>query len=88
MYKVFIENREVNFRNKEGQDNSEHVIFVDSKVSFEKDLIQLIGETPENKIVTVISDSVKKVWENLKSECKFVQAAGGIVQREDEFLFI
>jgi len=88
MYKVFIENREVNFSNKWDEYNSERVIYAGAKDSFEKDLLKLIRETPENKIVTVICDSVKKVWKNVKSECKFVQAAGGIVQREDEFLFI
>lgn len=88
MYKVFIENREVNFSGKSVDFVSESIIYADSQVSFEKVILKLIRETPENKNVTVICDSVKKVWKNFKSECKFIQAAGGIVQREDEFLFI
>ena len=88
MYKVFIENREVNFSNKRDQYNSERVIYADTKDSFEKDLLKLIRETPEYTVVTVLCDSVKKVWKNVLSDCKFIQAAGGIVQREDEFLFI
>jgi L-threonylcarbamoyladenylate synthase len=88
MYKVFIENREVNIRNQFNTLQADGVIYAKASESFEKILLSRILETPENKIATVICDSVKKVWKNLKSECKFVQAAGGIVQREDEFLFI
>jgi len=88
MYKVFIENREVNFRNQSSTLQSNGVIYAKSNESFEKTLLNRILETPENTVVAVLCDSVKKVWKNFKSECKFVQAAGGIVQREDEFLFI
>ena len=88
MYKVFIENREVNFRNQFNTLQADGVIYAKASESFEKILLSRILKTPENKIATVICDSVKKVWKNLKSECKFVHAAGGIVQREDEFLFI
>jgi L-threonylcarbamoyladenylate synthase len=88
MYKVFIENREVNFRNQSSTLQSNGVIYAKSNESFEKTLLNRILETPENTVVTVLCDSVKKVWKNVLSDCKFIQAAGGIVQREDEFLFI
>lgn len=88
MYKVFIENREVNFRNKQEELNAEHVIYVNSNSSFENELVGLIRETPEDKIVTLVCDSEEELWNNLVKSCKFIQAAGGIVQRENEYLFI
>ena len=85
MYKVFIENREVNFRNKQEELNAEHVIYVNSNSSFENELVGLIRETPEDKIVTLVCDSEEELWNNLVKSCKFIQAAGGIVQRENEY---
>jgi hypothetical protein len=50
MYKVFIENREVNFRNQSSTLQSNGVIYAKSNESFEKVLLNRILETPENTV--------------------------------------
>jgi 8-oxo-dGTP pyrophosphatase MutT (NUDIX family) len=87
MYKVFIENREVNFSQAnigfEGISPK-----IDQVKTYEKWLLPLILRSKEGSIINVICEDLETEIAIFFKDHKPISAAGGIVVRKDELLFI
>jgi len=88
MYKVFIDNREVNFTNNLNSIDGRSYIKFNSNQSVVHELIPLLSTQPKNESVYVYIDQYNFDLKIFFKEFIFVDAAGGIVQENDEFLFI
>ena len=88
MYKVFIENREVNFTDSVSNSDQANSFYFHSNQSLVNDILPLIREFPENKRITIIIKEKEFSLQNVFSEFVFIQAAGGIVEYNEEYLFI
>jgi L-threonylcarbamoyladenylate synthase len=88
MYKVFIENREVIFTNK--LDSLGGKSFIDFSVdrSLINDLVPFILKHSEIDQVYVLVNKNELNFNELFHEFIQIEAAGGIVQYKDDFLFI
>ena len=88
MYKVFIENRAVEFVNS--QKIHPHLSCIDacSIQSIEADLRkEFVGLNPNQSII-LSCDDCQKEWERLFQFHQFVHAAGGLVMNENKCLII
>jgi 8-oxo-dGTP pyrophosphatase MutT (NUDIX family) len=88
MYKVFIENRPIIFTKINGEGNGESFILSKELQSIEFDLVPRMVDLPENEVVFIGCDLVEEEMDRLFSGHEMITAAGGIVERKDEFLFI
>ena len=88
MYKVFIENREVNFTNNLDFINGKSFIEFSSNQSVVQELFPLILNYAEDEEVTVFLNEHKFDFTKLFHDFILIDAAGGIVQFQEEFLFI
>lgn len=87
MYKVFIENREVNF--SQANTLKEGVSLKSDEVkTYKKWLLPLILRRKEGAIINVICEDLEKEMEIFFKDHKPISAAGGIVEMDDELLFI
>lgn len=88
MYKVFIENREVIFTNKlESVDGKSFIEFSVDK-SIINELLPYIFNNKETHQVFVFLNKEEIDFDKLFNEFHYVEAAGGIVQYKEKFLFI
>jgi L-threonylcarbamoyladenylate synthase len=88
MYKVFIENREVNFINNLDFINGKSFIELKSDDSFLFKLIPIINNYPNSEEINVYLNVPELEFNELFREFIYVEAAGGIVQCNQDFLFI
>ncbi|MFM7667854.1 MAG: L-threonylcarbamoyladenylate synthase [Bacteroidota bacterium] len=88
MYKVFIENREVNFTNKFDSLNGKSFIDYSSIRSLINEFIPLIINRKETEQIYVYLNEEELDFNEIFREFKYVEAAGGIVQFKEDFLFI
>ncbi len=88
MYKVFIENREVNFTDSLNDSRNDEVFYFYPHMSVLKDLLPFVSSLPENEIITVLFMNSNYELENLFKEFIFIEAAGGIVEHDQNYLFI
>lgn len=87
MYKVFIENREVNF--SQAITLPDGISLKNDEVrTFKKWLLPLILKRKEGAIINVICEDLEKEMAIFFKDHKAISAAGGIVEREEELLFI
>lgn len=87
MYKVFIENREVNF--SQAITLPDGISLKNDEVrTFKKWLLPLILKRKEGAIINVICEDLEKDMAIFFKDHKAISAAGGIVEREEELLFI
>ena len=80
MYKVFIDNKAVIFKINP---NFKHNYL--SKKEFWKNINWLLGSNMDGIIVEIKND--KSFWKLFK-DYKYIEAAGGLVEKNDKFLFI
>jgi L-threonylcarbamoyladenylate synthase len=88
MYKVFIENREVNFTNNVEFTNGKPFIEYEGEFLHVEKLLTKINKLDENHEIIVYVTNTNFNFNRFFSNFIFVEAAGGIVQYGDEFLFI
>jgi 8-oxo-dGTP pyrophosphatase MutT (NUDIX family) len=89
MYKVFIENRAIIFVDKNNVDSTNrHTIASDKIVSIEKDLLPVILLEDIKSEVFILCEDPELEIQRLFSDYEKITAAGGIVRRKNEFLFI
>lgn len=88
MYKVFIENREVNFTDCLNDSRNTGVFYFYPNLSVLKDIVPFVSSFPENEIITVLLMESNYKLENLFKEFIFIEAAGGIVEQDQNYLFI
>jgi 8-oxo-dGTP pyrophosphatase MutT (NUDIX family) len=88
MYKVFIENRPIIFTKINSEGNGEPFILSRELQSIEFDLVPRIVDFPENEVVFIGCDVVEEEMDRLFAGHEMITAAGGIVERKGEFLFI
>jgi 8-oxo-dGTP pyrophosphatase MutT (NUDIX family) len=87
MYKVFIENREVNF--SQAITLPDGISLKNDEVrTYKKWLLPLILKRKEGAIINVICEDLEKDMAIFFKDHKAISAAGGIVEREEELLFI
>jgi 8-oxo-dGTP pyrophosphatase MutT (NUDIX family) len=84
MYKVFIESRLI-ILTKISEKRITKVKYSDTK-EIRNSLGNIIFNSKED--VTIESDDLKSLWKEFKTHFKIIIAAGGIVQKGDQFLFI
>jgi L-threonylcarbamoyladenylate synthase len=88
MYKVFIENREVNFINNKDFFCDGLLLKLESNSSLLYDLVPKIKQFDEFQILNILVDLDTIDLRSLFKDFIFIEAAGGIVQDKNEFLFI
>lgn len=88
MYKVFIENREVNFTNNKDFFCDGLFLKLESNSSLLYDLVPRIKQFDDFQILNILVDKDIIDLKSLFKEFIFIEAAGGIVQVNNEFLFI
>lgn len=88
MYKVFIENRPVIICEKNTIKLDSIILFSEKVTSFEKDIFPLFKKSEPKIPIILIAKDAHAEFERLFDGYKRVIAAGGIVQKNDEFLFI
>lgn len=87
MYKVFIENREVNF--SQANTLKEGISLKNDEVkTYKKWLLPLVLRRKEGAIINVICEDLEKEMEIFFKDHKPISAAGGIVEMDEELLFI
>jgi ADP-ribose pyrophosphatase YjhB (NUDIX family) len=89
MYKVFIQNRPLHFISDEEFINNEG-ISISEKVALsnQKNVFQLLEDTPESIGIFIISDQPLACLKSFLKNYDFIEAAGGIVRKENQYLFI
>jgi 8-oxo-dGTP pyrophosphatase MutT (NUDIX family) len=88
MYKVFVENRELIFTQEstlQGMVFESKALRGENRISQLQSIIDLIDIGDR---IEIICDKPKKVFNDFFGSYKSIEAAGGIVRRFDEFLFI
>lgn len=88
MYKVFIENRAVEFVNWQNIDSNLPGIDARLIQSIHGDLMEYLINLDSKACFYVYCDDRRKEWERLFRNHQFVHAAGGAVQKDQEFLLI
>ena len=88
MYKVFIENREVNFTDSDYNSENTNLFFFHSHHSILMDLMPFILKVSENEVIVVVMCDVASSLKRIFSEFTYIEAAGGIVEHNKNFLFI
>lgn len=88
MYKVFIENRAVEFVNSQKIAVNSKAIDAQAIQNIEQDLSQLLSDLDSNECVSIYCDDIKKDWERLFQGHQFVHAAGGLVKNDNQWLVI
>lgn len=87
MYKVFIENREVNF--SQANTLPEGISLKNDEVrTYKKWLLPVVRKREEGSVINVICEDLEKEMSVFFKDHKAINAAGGIVQRAGEYLFI
>lgn len=88
MYKVFVENRPIILCQKNNYAFDSRLFF-DSKVkSLEKDIYPFFAQDKEKRPYVIICDDPKATFERLFEDYDWIEAAGGIVEKEGRYLFI
>ncbi len=90
MYKVFINNKEINFHHKRPEINSNEIIITDESIfdNFYNEL-ETFKKSKEAKSLYIIGNNTNRLFVKFASFFTLVEAAGGIVQNEkNELLFI
>jgi 8-oxo-dGTP pyrophosphatase MutT (NUDIX family) len=89
MYKVFIENKALHILEKKDYiPNDSIVIYEEYLENFKESLFQLLFNVENRLPIYLISPSIEVTFLKLFEGYDFIEAAGGIVQRKDSFLFI
>jgi 8-oxo-dGTP pyrophosphatase MutT (NUDIX family) len=88
MYKVFIENRAVEFVNSQNIDSNLPGIQARLIQSIEEDLKECLTNLDPQTCFSIHCDDCQKEWDRLFRNHQFVHAAGGAVQKGQEFLLI
>ena len=88
MYKVFIENRAIIFAEKNNISANCLTIASDTLTSIEKDLVPTIQSNENISEIFIVCDNPELEIQRLFSDYDKITAAGGIVRRKNEFLFI
>ena len=88
MYKVFIENRGVNFTNKVEFTNGIPFIEYKGEILLVEEILPRLKQFDESQEIIVLTNDSIFNFTRFFSEFIFVEAAGGIVEFEGEFLFI
>lgn len=84
MYKVFIESREI-ILSKISEKSLSQIKYSYSE-DVQKNLANIIFNSKVN--VQIEHEDLEKLWSDFKSHFKEIIAAGGIVEKESQFLFI
>lgn len=89
MYEVFTENGWIVFTKKWKKEfkpkNTEVIREKDFRV---KDMHEIRRKTPFSKHLLILTDEPKELLMKHFNKHEFIQAAGGLVQRKEQFLFI
>lgn len=88
MYKVFIKNRALIFCNKNPHKFESNVLFAKNIESLEKDIFPLFEKYSSKIPIVILSHDCKTDFDRLFFDHKYIFAAGGIVQKGDNYLFI
>jgi 8-oxo-dGTP pyrophosphatase MutT (NUDIX family) len=88
MYKVFIENRAIIFAEENNISSNSHTIASDKLVSIEKDLLPILHLNENKSEIFIVCENPELEIQRLFSDYDKITAAGGIVRRKNEFLFI
>lgn len=89
MYKVFIKNRPLFFISSSDINLQVGLNFsISVACSIQDQLIELLDKIPEEFPVCIFSEDPESAINLFFSGYDFVEAAGGIVQRKEKFLFI
>jgi hypothetical protein len=89
MYKVFIENRAVFIIDNEEINSLEGIIFKTKKLKGLRKLIfNCFSDTNINLPMYVIHPNPEKAFSKIFKKHEFVEAAGGIVKKKNNYLFI
>ena len=88
MYKVFIENRAIIFAEKNNISANSLIIASDKLTSIEKDLVPIIQSSENKSEIIILCENPELEIQRLFSDYDKITAAGGIVRRKNEFLFI
>lgn len=88
MYKVFIENRPVIICEKNSIKIDSIILFSENVTSFEKDIFPLFRKSEPKIPIILIAKDAHTEFERLFEGYKRVIAAGGIVKKNDTYLFI
>lgn len=89
MYKVFIQNRPLLFIS-EGEFINNDGIFVSDKIALanQNNVYQLLAQTPESISVFILSEQPFETMITFFNDHQYIEAAGGIVKKDDQYLFI
>lgn len=89
MYKVFIENTSLHIvEKKDFIPTNAIVIHIEGLNLIKSKLLKLIQFTENELDVYFVCDSAENVFQLLFEDYEFIEAAGGIVKRKDQYLFI
>jgi 8-oxo-dGTP pyrophosphatase MutT (NUDIX family) len=88
MYKVFIENRAIIFTEENNISADSLTITSDKLVSIEKDLLPILHLNENKSEIFIVCENPELEIQRLFSDYDKITAAGGIVRRKNEFLFI
>jgi 8-oxo-dGTP pyrophosphatase MutT (NUDIX family) len=89
MYKVFIDNLILQLVSPDEipPESVDAPVFIDG-IDPESERIELLVKQAETGEVTVVCKDVNKVFSHLFQDYRYLEAAGGIVRKEDSFLII
>jgi len=87
MYKVFIDHKPIIFVHKNDLSTG-NLQFKSKKIKKLKELKNLMVEAEIDKPLYLTSKRPEEEFKRLFAKYKFIEAAGGIVQRKDSFLII
>lgn len=88
MYKVFIENRAVEFVNSQKIDPNGKAIDAQVIQNIEQDLSPLLSDLHPQERLIIYCNDIQKDWERLFHEHQLVHAAGGLVKNGNQWLVI
>lgn len=88
MYKVFIDHKPVIFVEKKDLSTDFPKIKAKNVESVKKDIEPLMKEVTLDTPLQIVCSDVEEAFKDVFKDFKLIEAAGGLVQRKDDFLLI
>lgn len=88
MYKVFVENRPIILCQKNNYTLDSRIFFESKIKSLEKDVYPYFVEDREKLPYIIICEDAHATFQRLFRKYEWIEAAGGIVEKDNHFLFI
>mgnify|MGYP000554180122 FL=1 len=88
MYEVFVDNKKILFTDYIQDFNNPLAAIVESRLLSFDNYVDLLKKLPSTSIILVLCENAETTWNQFIRNFKYIEAAGGIVECENNFLAI